>query len=99
MNHIDAATSSTFNFAIRPNMLFGGDEQFLIGSEENSRYYRLVIINAGCFDDWEPLGAKEPLEALRKNYPYINIPAEPAPINGQVQGQQGQKLHGRKKKV
>jgi hypothetical protein len=97
MTHTEAASSSLFGFAIRPNMLFGFDEQFLIGGEEGSRYYRLQVMNAACFKDWEPLGAKEPLEKLQRNYPYVVIPAPPAePVQGQVQGQ---KTHGRKMKA
>lgn len=90
MTQTDAAAASVLNFAIRPNMLFGADEQFLIGSEASSRYYRLTMLNASCFSDWEPLTETAPLEMLRKNYPYVNIP-EPV----QVQGQKA-KTHGRK---
>jgi hypothetical protein len=91
MTHTEAAAASSFNFAVRPSMLFGHAEQFLIGAD---RYYRLVVPNAACFEDWEPLTAREPLESLRKNYPYIEI-AEPIVVQGQTQGQ---KTHGRKTK-
>jgi hypothetical protein len=93
MTHEEAAAASPVNFAVRPNMLFGDDEQFLIGTDSASRYYRLVVQNASCFTDWEPLSVREPLERLRQNYPYVKIP-EPEPVQGQVQGQ---KRHGRKK--
>jgi hypothetical protein len=94
MTHTDAAAASVLSFAIRPSMLFGADEQFLIGSEASSRYYRLQVMNASCFNDWEPLAETAPLETLRKNYPYVNIPT----LAEAVQGQKG-KTHGRKMKT
>jgi hypothetical protein len=97
MTHTDAVAASSLNFAIRPSMLFGADEQFLIGSEASSRYYRLQVTNASCFNDWEPLETREPLETLRKNYPYVVIPEPVEPVQGQRV--QGQKVHGRKAKT
>lgn len=93
MTHIEAVTVSTFDFAIRHNMLYGGKEQFLIS---DGRYYRLQVENAQTFSDWEPLAEKGPLELLRKNYPYIVIPTQEQLT---IQGQVREKKHGRKQKV
>lgn len=98
MIYTEAAELSDFGFAYRNNMLFGGGEQFLLSSD---RYYRLEVVNAQCFTDWEAIEDPTQLLIAKRNYPYIVIPEVKPPVLAAAQGQkvQGQKTHGRKKKT
>lgn len=92
MTHDEAVAISALSFATRNNMLFGGGEQF---NFSEGHYWRLMVINAQCFKDWQAVTSGEQLQALKKDYPYISIVEiqEQLPVQGQA------KTHGRKQKT
>lgn len=70
MNHAQAVKNSSYGFGVRNKMLINDEEHWLFSM---GRYCRLIVSNAACFSDWQPLENPQLLEPLKKRYLYIKI--------------------------